>query len=254
MAEAIALLIRDFTDEQWRGFIRSAWAARMDYTKYRDLLKRATELNGKIADGVETLAKLIRQFADTGVNVPNEFYSIPALLEETDNYDDLLMWRSMRPHILGDPPRDDVPEAGPAEESNEPPTVKIVVQGVGPVDKVEIDPEEASRNGLRYAWGTAPDFPALLDTVAKAARRFKPSATGMIGAAIESQKKNASIEYLRAFKNHLTDVYGLELTLPIMQAMAIVANIVINQSEVDVTYDDVRHALGKPKQKRQEDF
>jgi hypothetical protein len=245
MAEAIALLIRDFTDEQWRGFIRSAWAARLDYTKYRDLLKRATELNGKIADGVETLAKLIRQFADTGFNAPNEFYSIPALLEETDNYDDLLMWRSMRRHILGDPPRDDVPEAGPAEEGDKPPTVKIMVQGVGPVDKVEIYPEEASRNGLRYAWGTAPDFPALLDTVAKAARRFEPSATGMIGAAIESRQRNLKTEYLRAFGHHLTDIYNFALTTPIMQAMAIVANVVINQSEVDVTYDDVRKSLAQ---------
>ena len=98
---------------------------------------------------------------------------------------------------------------------------------------------------LRYAWGTAPDFSELLDTVTKAGRAFKPSESGMIGAAIESRQKSPKTEYLRAFGNLLTDVHNFALTTPIMQAMAIVANVVINLPDVDVTYDDVRKALAK---------
>jgi hypothetical protein len=250
MRNAFALLTREFTDDrQWRNFIYAAWAARVDFAKYRDRLKRAAELKGDIADAAETLAKLIRQFSETGINGPGEFYSIPELLRQTDNHEmqghNLHMWRSMRQHVLGELPKRDIPETRPAEESGEPPTVEIVRVLLAPGEKAEIDPKEEARNMLRYAWGTAPEFSELLDTVTKAGRAFKPSESGMIGAAIESRQKSPKTEYLRAFGNLLTDVHNFALTTPIMQAMAIVANVVINLPDVDVTYDDVRKALAK---------
>ena len=175
----------------------------------------------------------------------------------------------MRGHILGDPPKRDIPEVKPDEESGEHQFTTIVYPGekldpeeeqaiynqfhikvvyVNPGDEVKevkIDPEEKARNTLRYAWGTAPDFSALLGTVAKAARDFTPSESGMIGAAINSRQSSPKTEYLRAFGNVLTEVHEFALTTSIMQAMAIVANVVINQTEVDVTYDDVRKALAR---------
>lgn len=249
MRDAFALLIREFSDDsQWRNFIYAAWAARVDFAKYRDRVKRAVELKGYIADAAETLAKRIRQFSDTGINGPGEFFSIPELLQQTDNHEmrghNLNMWRSMRQHVLGDLAKRDVPETIPVGEGVDPlPTIEIVMVPVG--EKSEISPEEESRHMLGYAWGTAPDFSALLDTVAKAARSFKPSEAGMIGAAIKSRQKSPKTEYLRAFGNLLTDVHHFALTTPIIQSMAIVANVVINLPDVDVTYDDVRKALPK---------
>jgi hypothetical protein len=249
MREAFALLTGEFTvDEQWRNFIHAAWAARVDYSKYRDRRKRADELRTEIAGAAEVLANLIRRFADTGVSGPGEFYSIPELLRQTDNHEmqehNLHMWRSMRRYVLGDLPRDDVPEMEPKSEAGKPlPPLEIVIVPAG--EKAEIDPVEEARNTLRYAWGTAPNFSALLNTVAKAARDFKPSESGMIGAAIESRQRSPKTEYLRAFGNLLTDGHGFALTTPVMQAMAIVANVVINLPDVDVTYDDVRKALAK---------
>jgi len=251
MRDAFALLTREFNDDrQWRNFIYAAWAARVDFAIYRDRLKQAAELKGEIADAAETLAKLIHQFADLGFdNGPGEFYSIPALLRQTDNHEmeghNLHMWRSMRQYVLGDLPRQGALETRPAEESSEPPTVKMVRVFLAPEEKAEIDPKEEARNMLRYAWGTAPDFPALLDTLAEAARSFKPSESGMIGAAIASRQRSAKTEYLRALGNQLTDAHCFTLTMPIMQAMAIVANVAINLPDVDVTYDDVRKALVK---------
>jgi hypothetical protein len=249
MRDAFALLTREITDDrQWRNFIYAAWVARVDFAKYRDRVKRATELKDEIADAAETLANLIHRFSETGINGPGEFYSIPELLRQTDNHKmlghNLHMWRSMRQDVLGDLPRRDIPETRPAGESSEPMhPIEIVI--VPMAEKAEIDPEEEARNMLRYAWGTAPDFSDLLDTVAKAGRSFKPSESGMIGAAIESRQRSPKTEYLRAFGNLLTDAHGFTLTTPIMQAMAIVANVVINLPDVDVTYDDVRKALAK---------
>ena len=252
MREVFDLLTREFTDDQqWRNFISAAWAARIDYSEYRERLKRATTLNGEISKAADKLAKLIRQFADNGINGPGEFFSIPELLRQTDNHEmqdhNLRMWRSMRALILGDPPRRDIPEIEQAQEEGDQSTSeKWGIRIIGPNEKPEIDPVEERRNTLRYAWRTAPDLPALLDTVSKAARDFEPGEDGMIGAAIKSRQQSTKTEYLRAFGNLLTDVLNIALTTPLMQAIAIVANVVINLPDVDVSYDDVRHALVKP--------
>lgn len=113
-----------------------------------------------------------------------------------------------------------------------------------PGDKVEIDPEQQARDMLRYAWQLSPDLSSILETVASVASNFKPSATGMIGAAINSRERSTRTEYLRAFGNRLTDS-GLTVTSIVMRAMAIVANVAINLPDVDVSYDDVRKALVK---------
>ena len=249
MAKVFTLLAKEFTDDrQWRNFTYTAWASRINFAKYRYRLKRAEELKGEIADAAETLANFLRQFADTGIIGPGEFYSIPELLLQTDNQamqnHNLHMWRSMRHHVLGDLPRRNISEAKPAEGSGEPMhPVKIVIVAMG--DKAEIDTEEEARNMLRYAWGVSPDFSALLGTMAKAVRAFKPSESGMIGAAIQSRQKSPKTEYLRAFGSHLTNTHNFQLKTSIMNAMAIVATVVINLPDVDVTYDDVRKALSK---------
>jgi hypothetical protein len=49
-------------------------------------LKRAAELADEIAKTAKTLAELIRQFSETGIEGPSEFYSVPELLRQTDNH------------------------------------------------------------------------------------------------------------------------------------------------------------------------
>jgi hypothetical protein len=247
MRDAFALLTAEFTDDQeWRSFIRAAWAARVDYKKHRDRLKRAAELSGEIADAAKTLASLIREFSEIGLNGPDEFYSISELLRQTDNHEmkghNLHMWRSMRQRILGELPIQDLTETKSVIESIEfVPLAEIASTQVGGREKIA--PEEKARNMLRYAWGTAPEFPAFLDTVAKVSLAFRPVEFGMIGAANDSRKHSEKTAYVRAFGKLLTDSHGLKLNPSIMKAMAFVATVVLNQPEIDVTYDDVRKAL-----------
>lgn len=258
MADAFAVLTREFIDDQqWRDFIHAAWAAQMNFKPYRERLTRAKELKGEIAGAAARLARLLRQFAETGINGPSEFFSIPELLRHTDHYEEqgrnLYMWRTIRHHVLGDLPDREIPEAKPDGADAKPPTPdEIVIEFMAPGERVEIDPLVQARDTLRYAWGTAPDFPALLDTVADAAKNFQPSDYGMIGAALQSRQRSLKAEYLRAFGHLLTDAHGLALTTPIIQAMAITANVVINSPDVDVTYDDARKTLAKPDGKRLE--
>ena len=56
MADAFALLTREFNDDQqWRDFMHAAWTARMDFKLYRERLRRATELKGDIAAAAASL-------------------------------------------------------------------------------------------------------------------------------------------------------------------------------------------------------
>lgn len=250
MREAFTLLKGEFSDDrQWGAFIFSAWVAWVDYGRYRAKLKRATELKGEIADAAAHLATLIRQYSSNAVNGPDEFWSVAELLRKTDNHEmrdhNLAMWRTFRGNLLGDMVRPKAQQAEqPKAKLGNGKAQRINVRFVEPGDKVEIDPEQQARDTLRYIWGLSPDFPALLETVAKAAQDFKPSETGMIGAAISTRQRNVRTEYIRGFANRLTDS-RVAISTTVMRAMAIVANVVIDDPAGGTSYDDVRKAIGK---------
>lgn len=165
MREAYVLLAGEFGDDgQWENFIDAAYTARGDYSKARDRLKRADELRTDIADAADGLAKAIRQLAETGIEMPGEFYSIPGLLRQADNYD--------------------------VESDHQNLARKCTAYLHPRTGKVVIIPEEGD------AWKTAPHLPALLDIVASAARSFQPKILGMAGAALASRQQNTKTEYL----------------------------------------------------------
>jgi hypothetical protein len=237
MREAFRLLNDEFTNgNQFEGFIFSAWVARADYANYRDRLKRAGELKGEIAKTARALAVLIRRFANTGVDGPDEFWSIPALLRRTDSDD--VLWRPLRRQLLGDRP-ESAGEPGASDVDNAP---TIEVRFVAQDDRVKVDHQQQALDTTRYIWHLSPPLPALLESVATAARSFTPRESGMIAAALISRQRSNKTEYLRAFANRLIDS-GIAVTTPVMHAMVPAANVVINSSELDVSYDDVRKAL-----------
>lgn len=251
MEEVYERLSEEFVDDaHWRGFIHSAWAAEVNFSKYREQLKRTADLNNEIVKTAQKLSDLLKKTADTGFsNWPQELYSIPELLRKTDNHEmqdrNLHIWRIMREHILGDRPKPDLSESGSLQdESKQTFDSPIVIRFVSP-EKADIDPEEGRRNILRYAWGTAPDLSALLDTVAMVSREFKPTEYGMIGAALKSRQRSraGNKEYLRAFGNLLTEVYDIPLTINVRKAMAQAATVVLNHPRVVVGYDDVVKAI-----------
>ncbi|MDX7849660.1 hypothetical protein SJR91_19180 [Aeromonas caviae] len=247
MAEPFALLTRIFSDDkQWENFIRAAWAAHQDFAKSRDKSKRAADQAGVVVNSIKTVINAIDHFSDIGISGPDELYSIPALLRQTDNHADrgrnLHMWRGLRGYLLGDQPEREMPKVKPALVSDEPfPILNVQFM---PADKsIVIDPAEELRNSLRYAWDTAPTLTALLGTLANVMRDFRPSQSDVIEAATSSRQHSQKSEYLRAFGYLLAKQYHFTLTKPLMQAMAIAANVVINSPDTIVTYDDVSKAL-----------
>lgn len=244
MQKVFERLATEFTnDKKWCDFIDTAFDAHINFSKYREQLKRVAELKENVANTAEKLAKLIRQLSEIG-QVPSAFHSIPYLLENTDNTKarnhNLQMWRSMRRYILGINTRNGEDNK---LEGNKISLPEFNIHFVSPGDSVKIDPDEERINTLIYAWNTAPDLADLLDTVAKDGRNFKPSETGMIEAAINSRQKNTKTEYLRAFGYSWHTVKNNELTPSIMHAIAITADVVLNLPDCSVTYDDARKTL-----------
>jgi hypothetical protein len=233
-------------NDQSCGFIRSAFASKIDYGQPRSKLESAKELSKEIAKQAKKLSKLIDKYSDTGIMAPDEFYSIPAILAATDNHEsdgrNFDIWQSMRKYILGD--RDDIDnlqQKSPKEYGDIPTTYKMIAIKLG--EKTDITPDETRRNMLRYGWNAAPNLPALLDTLADVASAFDPEAGGVFDAAIASRKRNTYAEYVRAFRYNMHHNHQMLPTVAIMKAMAITANVVLNGSDMDVTYDDVRKAL-----------
>ena len=223
MGEVYQLLTREFSDDaHLRGFVYSAWSAHLKFLAYRERLKRADDLREKIVAAANQLAVLLR----TADNIdfaswPAEFSNVQALLRGTDNHEfsgrSMYEWRRLRGHLLGD--------------------VGFTTSQRNAKSKGGRPPS----NG--YMWGLAPPVSELLDTMAKVARSFKPNETGMVGAAIATRQRNEKLEYLRAFAHLLTETHQIVLNSATMQAMAMTANVVINDANMDASVADVRHAL-----------
>jgi hypothetical protein len=225
-------------DSKINQFLSAAWGARIEYAKYRERMKRAKELTAEIASTASKLSDLLRRI---GEYLPLEFYRVDQLLRQTDNMElngkDLYSWRLMRGLVLGDPPG----RLEPVTEAN-PPEVTIPVRKLD--EQRDIDPAERARNTTRYAWGLSPPVAALLETLANVARHWEPAEAGFIAAAVGKRQHNQKTEYLRAFAHLLTDGHQFTLASPIMHAMAATANVVINDDDIDTSYDDVRKAVG----------
>ncbi|QHQ28577.1 hypothetical protein XACN24_09000 [Xanthomonas albilineans] len=271
MRDVYAELQKVFTqDDQYGEFLSAAWHAHMDYTPFREHMKKAKGLAPKIAKAARELATLLNEAGEVGGGVaPDEFFSICELLDKTDNTENgghnQYIWAAVRKTITGTrhaPTSDDTElkadaapravktvfsdEEAEAAQQAEPNAklIRVVVVPMKAGDKSERAPEEEARNMLHYAWGKAPHLPTILETVAQAAEGWAPRESGAIGAAIASRKASPTTEYLRAFSEHLRrDLPGVILSGSIVTAMAGTANVVLNDARLDVSTDDVRKAI-----------
>jgi hypothetical protein len=262
MRDAYALLIYEISDdEKWCYVVDAAWAARGDFSDYRERLKQADEQKVEIANTAAKLASQLDRFSEIGITGPGEFFSVRDLLRKTDNDDSRAtnsqIWRDMRKHVVGDYHQKECRLEKqqefdfPLSESDRIMEVSYGKSGksqllnirfISPGAEVRSDPLAE----LRYGWEKAPPLSALLRTVAKAAEDFEPVEEGMIGAALASRQGSVKSEYIRAFAYLLFDRHRFDITPGIMRAMATIATVVLNKSEIDVTYDDVRKAHSRP--------
>lgn len=247
MRDAYKFLATEFTEgRQWCGFIHSAWFARTNYKRYRDRLVRTKELRDHIAKNAGDLAKLLRKASDIfASDWPSEFFSVHELLQKTDNHEmqdrNLAKWKYVRPYIVGDPPKFDIPDFEQTQRGADSTHLASWTYFSG-----------RARQNPWHIWEVAPPLSALLETVAKVAKAYEPKPEGIIASAISSRKKNSKAEYLRAFVHLLFEEhhwrsgpYNIAPTNAVKNAMAIAAIVAIDHPNIDVSPDDVRKAIKK---------
>jgi hypothetical protein len=187
----------------------------------------------------------LRQAEDyVGPLLPSELFSVQALLEKTEHAPgdrDFQMWTGMRRIILGQRPPDD--RSAPSQSADQvAPTVPEVVF-VSPGEAAPIDPDDATRRMLAYAWRTAPSMARVIATMQREAEAYVPTEQEPIASAISSRKRSAKAEYLRAFDRLLRDKHQIDSTAGIINAMAITATVVLHDPDDAVTAGDVRSAV-----------
>jgi hypothetical protein len=247
LEDVYTLLARNTTgDKQAWLFIFSAVSADIEFDRYRDALRSARERKDEIAAAAHALAERLDLFDQTGVQGPDAFWSIRALLERAEPSDaNRTVWPEARNHLLGNGA---LPAASGCEASttdDEPAfdDSEDLPDGDFTIEELEEgDAATTPEQDLRYAWGVAPSLSALLDTLSAAARDFEPSEHDLIGAALNTRQGSPKTGYIRAFA-HLLNENGISRTPPFMRAMAKTATLVLTPKDIIVSYDDVRKAL-----------
>ncbi len=185
-------------------FMNAAMTSRTDFKKYRVAVDKAAELNQDIATKAKELARLLDEIQGHGLS------DVPM-----EFYD-------VRTLLRETDNRRDLTWWG--------------------VNRRNLTGESAGENAL-YAWGIAPSLAELLGTVAKAASNYEPRFYGRTGAAIERRGHNPKTEFIRAF-GYMLDKAGIPATPPVMNAMACMTTIAIDDGDTIASYGDVKQALG----------
>lgn len=234
------------TDNQWRRFLHSCWGARIDFDKYRERIKNATDRSKEIAEEAEALALKIRALDQVPTDLPLELHSIQALLRQTENHSlfdrNLEMWRIHRGIILGDQPPEVIEDTRLGQKDI---LIKNLIVKTEETDdeKISVNEIDQYRSNIRYAWSLAPDFASLLFKVAEIMKDFSPKEHGYIGAGVAFRESNEKTAYIRALYSLLSDGCGIEVSLPVRKAIALITTIALDHLDIDVTLDDVTKAI-----------
>lgn len=252
MRPAYSLLTKELPDDtQLFRFLRAAWAANRKYSADRDDLKRAKALANHIRETSKVLSEQLIEFQKIEMDDnPPEFFDIRHLLSKSESEHSSAYhferWQFLKGHVIGEC-HPVSPEVCPNDESLEPYPFTYLYEEYE--KQLTAEAEAITKTygdtqaDLHLAWRSSPQLPALLDIVSEAAAEYAPQKAGFVGAATSSRKANIKTEYLRALADILTEDPVIPLSKDIMKAMVSVANVVINDPEIDTSYDDVRKAL-----------
>ena len=260
MQEVYSLLTSVFTkDEEFESFVRSAIHALDDYQKHSERMRRAKELKEETAEYARNLANKLAKLHDIlrEVNMEEGYH-----LNKTRNF------------IGASRFQDDEPIEMPETNELYHPRknewwdfAKVGILGLARVENTDEESYPMCRNyestpigienlekdkfidGIRFAWQKAPPLTDCLKSFAEALESYELTydwSNPHITAATSSRKRTVHVDYIRGFVALLLQ-YEVKITKPIMQAMAITANVVIDNPEIDVDYREVKRLVDSMK-------
>lgn len=207
MGEAYALLEEEFDDPRcWPAFIDAARTIQKDFSIYRSLSKEADALIRRISVVAQELANLVRDFRSTGVRLPDLLK--PRWGEEGS--DSVCIWGS--------------PELRELQ-------IKQFVDTFF---------EQRKEKGSEVR----PDIRRLLVRLSDECQNYRADFMDKaIDSALSTRQQSQKSSLLRAFAASL-QANKIYLSPTVKRAMAIAANVVLNDPEQGISDDHVRKAIG----------
>ena len=205
MSEAFELLVDDFDDDHsWPAFIDAARSARKDFAEYRRLGKEALRLSREISAAADQLAIRVLDLRETGVR-------LPSILMPRWGKDGA--WESL---------------SGSRELREL--KIKRMIKSL-------FDQHNNANNEVQL------DVWKILRQLSNACASYSPDFMDpTIECAIATRQNSKISAFLRAFA---AELHGktIKLTPKVKRAMAITANALMNDPELNITEDHVRKAL-----------
>jgi hypothetical protein len=252
MPNLYSLLLVELTDEkQWRAFLSSALRANNDTDSHREMVKESKNLAdeititaGKLADQIDQMYKIELD------NMPEEFFSLWHLLNETNDSDwtknRFSKWCEEKNAIMGETHLSPKPPMSSESVDHASPAYDLIMddlnESLARIRNTSQRLEDPIMD-LHSAWTAVPPVQTILRTLENSASRFSGSRTGMIGQAINSKKANKKTEYIRSLAYFLTQEHQIPLSINIKKAIAIAATVILSGLDITTAYDDVRKAL-----------
>lgn len=206
MAETYELLASvNATDQQIVDFIEAAQRAKIRFPQFRAIQKQAKALLSDVADAAQALAILIRKLRAQGIVLPEP------LAQRTQNAKSIFCTSEE----LGQLQFLRFIE-GAILKANEPKPQKLANDIVDELKRIAI---------------AARDCPANLGLTE-------------VDAALCTRQDSAKTSYIRAFAALVAES-KLELSPSVKQALALTANVVMDDADFSYTEDDVRKALSR---------
>ncbi|KUO66921.1 MAG: hypothetical protein APF80_09170 [Alphaproteobacteria bacterium BRH_c36] len=204
MGDAYLALSAELTEDQhWIAFIDAARNARKQFPEYRRIHKKAAQLLSEFSTVAQKLASLLAELQRTNVRLPVE-------LQRHD--EDIEVYFS------------------PSESQ-----VVRDLKGLRFLERALIQHTANS--------GTPLDLGRYLIKVSKIAGQFPVDfACPGVEAAISTRQDSKKTAYLRAF-GALLKYSSINLSAPVVRAMAITANVILDDVDLSISEDTVRKAL-----------
>jgi hypothetical protein len=209
MGEVFDLLREDFADSRsWPLFVMSAEAAQMNFGEYRRLEKQAKKIGEKISSTAKGLAALVRELRETGMGLPGEL---------------------MPPYKEG---------SVISIDGSSPEVRRLkLLRALRSQRSKQIDKDQS---GL--------DIRVVLLQLSDATRDLQPDfMSAAIRSAMSTRQNSRKTSYIRAFAAHLEESH-IAITSAVKRAMAITGNVIFNDTNMNISEDDVRKALARQHQ------
>ena len=182
----------------------------MNFREYRRLEKQAKEIGERISNTAKGLAALLHELRETGVGLPDE-------LMPTYEEGSVISLHGSSPEVRH---------------------LKLL-RALSSQKSKQID-NDRSRLDIRD----------VLLQLSDATRDLQPDFMNVaIRSAMSTRQNSRKTSYIRAFAAHLEERH-IAITSAVKRAMAITGNVIFNDTNMNISEDDVRKALARQHQNR----